>query len=202
MNLSATAPLPIPPNAARRTLPLERATAVNIAPFGAILGSATDRAALPIDFYGGAVTVRKPVDFVSDHTTELTVATVDRRAPQVRWMERHFKHTQTFIPLGGRPFIVVMAPPAQDRELPELDTVRAFHFDGSSGFTMHIGTWHEFPFALVDQTDIVVILRSETTRDLRRENVIADEAFGPDIEKRDLLTRAGMTFQFVHPNHG
>jgi hypothetical protein len=29
---------------------------------------------------------------------------------------------------------------------------------------MHIGTWHEFPFALVDGTQVVVILRAEATQ--------------------------------------
>lgn len=74
------------------------------------------------------MTVYASVRFQSAEETLLTVATVDRRDLRVRWMERHFKHTQTFIPLGGKPFIVVLAPP-NDKELPDLDQVRAFLFD-------------------------------------------------------------------------
>lgn len=175
----------------RRTLNLEPATAAGLRAFGQILGSSPECPALPIEFYGGAMQVRRPVDFISDETTELTVVTLKRRPFDVRWMERHFKHTQTFIPLGGKPFIAVMAPPSVG-ELPDLEQIRAFRFDGSCGFTMHIGTWHEFPFALEDGTDLIVVLRGEATRDLMRDNVVLDEARGPDIDKKDLVARAGV----------
>ena len=36
----------------------------------------------------------------------------------------------------------------RDDDLPDLDHVKAYYFDGSSGFAMHRGTWHEFPFAI------------------------------------------------------
>lgn len=181
-------------NLQRRVLPIEAATPEALASLGAILGSGEHHPPLPIDFYGGAMQVRRPVKFVSDDTTELTVVTLKRRPFEVRWMERHFKHTQTFIPLAGRPFIAVMAP-STDGDLPNLDEIRAFRFDGSAGFTMHIGTWHEFPFALQDGTDIIVVLRGEATRDLMRDNVVLDEALGPDIDKKDLLARTGVVFE-------
>jgi ureidoglycolate lyase len=177
----------------KRILPLLAATPQNLTAFGRVLGADPETPPLPIDFYGGAMQVRKPVEFVSDETTELTVVTLKRRPIELRWIERHFKHTQTFVPLGGRPFIAIMAPP-NDGELPDLDQMRAFIFDGSAGFTMNIGTWHEFPFALQDDTNIIVILRAEATRDLMRDNVILDEAYGPDIDKKDLLRRTGVLF--------
>ena len=70
------------------------------------------------------------------------------RPLRVSWMERHFLHTQTFFPLGA-PFVAVLAPPGEG-ELPDLDAARAFVFDGSAGLMLHLGTWHEFPFALHD----------------------------------------------------
>ena len=110
-------------------------------------------------------------------------------------MERHFKHTQTFIPLGGAPFVVVMAPP-NGNEIADLDKVEAFLFDGSAGFTMKLGTWHEFPFAVEDDTNLIVVLRQEATDGLIRDNVIQDEAQSPDLDKKDLLRRANVLFQF------
>jgi ureidoglycolate lyase len=109
----------------------------------------------------------------------------------VQWMERHFKHTQAFIPLGGKPFLAILAPPTEG-ELPDLDQARAFLFDGQAGLLMHVGTWHEFPFALVDNTQLVVVLRSETLESLREENVIDGEAFGPDLDKKDIVRRLGV----------
>ena len=175
-------------------LKVKVATPEVVAPFGQILGPNPNIAPLPIDFYGGAATVRRVVDFESDDQTELTLVTLDRRPLEVRWMERHFKHTPAFIPLSGRPFVIVMAPPNDD-ELPDLDKVEAFLFDGSAGFTLRKGTWHEFPFALVDGTNVIVILRKEATRDLMKDNVIQDEAFGPDLDKKDLRARKKVVYE-------
>jgi ureidoglycolate lyase len=124
----------------------------------------------------------------------MPVVTANRRPMEVRWMERHFKHTQTFIPLGGRPFVVAMAPP-NCRELPDLDQVRAFRFDGQAGFMLRIGTWHEFPFPLDDQTHLIVVLRKEATDGLVRDMVVQDEARSGDLDKKDLLHRCRVTFR-------
>ena len=177
-----------------RELKVELATPEALAPFGQLLGINETTEPLPVGFYDGKVTVYAPVQFESDADTQLTLAAVDRRELRVRWMERHFKHTQTFIPLEGKPFVVVLAPP-NDKDIPDLDQVRAFLFDGSSGFTMKIGTWHEFPFALVDRSNVVVILRKEATRSLMQDQVIDGEGRGPDLDKKNLVRRTGVTLE-------
>lgn len=88
-----------------------------------------------------------------------------------------------------------MAPPS-DGDLPDVDAVRAFRFDGSAGFTMHLGTWHEFPFAIEDGTDMVVILSTQTGYDLHAKNSVTQEAFGPDLDKKDIVARTGTLFRF------
>jgi len=113
---------------------------------------------------------------------------VQRRPFEVQWVERHMQHTQSFIPLAGKPFVLVMARPTE-AELPEVDDLEAFLFDGTDGFVMDIGTWHEFPFAIVDDTDVVVILREATNQSL--QVVENNEAIGDDLEKRDIAGRAG-----------
>ena len=178
-----------------RSLTVKTATAEALADYGQVLGHNPDIEPMPIDFYGGAVKVHRVVDFVSDEQTEMPLVTVQRRPNEVRWMERHFKHTQTFIPLGGAPFVVVMAPPTEG-DMADLDKVEAFLFDGSAGFTMKLGTWHEFPFAVEDDTNLIVVLRKEATDGLIRDNVIQDEAQSPDLDKKDLLQRANLLFQF------
>jgi ureidoglycolate lyase len=178
-----------------RTLTVKKATPESLADYGQILGYNADIEPMPIDFYGGTVKVRRVVDFVSDEQTELPLVTVQKRPYEVRWMERHFKHTQTFIPLAGAPFVVVMAPP-NENEVADLDRVEAFLFDGSAGFTMKLGTWHEFPFAVQDDTNLIVVLRQEATDGLIRDNVIQDEAQSPDLDKKDLLARSNVLFQF------
>ncbi len=177
-----------------RTLKVQDATPAAVAPYGQILGYDESIEPMPIDFYDGTVEVRRTVDFISDNQTELPLVTINRRPFDVRWMERHFKHTQTFIPLSGKPIVAVLAPP-NDQQTPDLDKVSAFRFDGSAGFTMKLGTWHEFPFALEDNTHVIVILRQEATDGLVRDNVIQNEAESPDLEKRDLAHRCGVSFR-------
>lgn len=170
------------------TLVAEKATPAVLEPFGFVLGHNPDVEPMPIDFYDGAVKVRRLGDFVSDDQTEMPVVTIQPRPLELRYIERHFKHTQAFVPLGGKPFLAVMAPPT-DGDLPAIDDLRAFVFDGQAGFVMKQGTWHEFPYALEEDTNLIVILRREATDGLVRDNVVQNEAHGPDLDKKDLLER-------------
>jgi ureidoglycolate lyase len=158
-------------------------------PYGVILGYDPTVTPMPIDFYDGTVKVRRVAPFQASGDIEMPIVTLQRRPLRVRWMERHFKHTQSFISLGSKPFVAVFAPPTPEGELPELDKVEAFLFDGSAGFMMHIGTWHEFPFAVLDDTNLMVILTKQATDGLVRDNVIQDEARSEDLDKKDLLQR-------------
>ncbi len=176
-----------------RTLTIEAATHEAVAPYGALLGVDERTAPRTSSFYGDRVELWSPARFSSDADTCLSLARVHPRPNEVIWMERHFKHTQAFIPLGGAAFVVVVGAPT-DTAQPDPASVRALRFDGRAGFMMHIGTWHEFPFALQSTAEMLVILRNETNRDLEvREN---DEAVGGDLEKRNLKARLGHTFRF------
>lgn len=177
-----------------KTIKVETPTAEALAPFGVVLGRDENVEPLPITLYNGTVKVRRLGKFISDDTTELPVCTLQRRPLVATHMERHMKHTQAFVPLGAKPFIALFAPPT-DAELPDLDQARAFLFDGNAGFMMHIGTWHEFPFAVLDNTDVLTILRAEATDDLKVDNVIGNEAVGADIEKRDMVARFGVRIE-------
>ncbi|KQM22281.1 ureidoglycolate hydrolase [Novosphingobium sp. Leaf2] len=176
-------------------LTVEPATAEALAPFGAVIGRDAPVQPVSVDFYKGAVKMSYPARFVCEHPVEVTLAQLDRRPGEVRYMERHFQHTQAFLPLAGKSFIAVMAPPS-DSDLPDLSQVRAFRFDGSAGFAMHLGTWHEFPFAVEDGTDLVVLLSSQTGYDLKAKDAVTEEAHGPDLDKKDIVARTGHVFRF------
>ena len=171
---------------ARLTLDLTPATPETLAPFGWIIGPVPEVPAKRLNFYNGVI--RKPTQFLSDEQTELSVVTLARRPMRIQWIERHWKHTQSFVSLGARPFVVAMAPPSEG-DLPPMSAIKAFLFDGSAGFCMKVGCWHEFPFAVVDDTNLLIILRGETVSDLQRiEN---GEAFGEDLDKKNLVARTG-----------
>ena len=173
-------------------LPLEAADAASIAPFGELLGVGHGRPSSRTRFYEDAVELVEKPPFVSDADTCLSVARVRPRPLTVTWMERHFKHTQVFLPLNREPYAVVVAPPGTG-SLPDLGRVRAFRFPADCGFMMHLGTWHEFPFALAAPLDMVIVLRNETNRNL---DAIEDgEAVGEDLEKRNIVRRFGVTLR-------
>lgn len=171
-------------------LRLEAADAAQLAPFGALLAKPVTGAGAPSNFYAGHVQMSQPVKFRCDHPVEVSLASLRRRDGQVRYLERHFAHTQTFIPLG-RAFVMVMVPPG-DSDVPDVAAARAFHFGGHQGFALHVGTWHEFPFAIVDDTDIVVLMSSQTGYDLATKHPQTQEAFGPDLDKKDIAARTGL----------
>lgn len=57
----------------------------------------------------------------------------------VHEMERHALGSQSFIPLEGQRFVVVVAPA---NTLPGPDDVQAFVTNGRQGVVLHPGTWH------------------------------------------------------------
>ncbi len=180
-------------------LVVEPATAAALEGYGYVIGTPDSAVWGRIDYYGNDVQVRTPVKFVSNDDLTLNLVTFNRREPVIRWMEYHSKHTQTFIPLGGKPFIMVLGKPTRRRpdgsmdesqaELPDLANVRAFHFDGSCGVCMHIGTWHEVPFPLQDGTNFVALVTNETNRNLEEHDKLNYEANGGDLVKRNLVHR-------------
>ncbi|MEM6682199.1 MAG: ureidoglycolate lyase [Pseudomonadota bacterium] len=172
-----------------RHIPLHTATADALKPFGSIIGTDPSVPKLPVSFYDGHVDVRMPASFESAAPPQLTVCRIQPRPMVIDYVERHPQHTQGFVPLGGKPFVAVFAPPSED--LPTPDALRAFKFDGTCGFLMHKHVWHEFPFAVEADTDLIVILSEATNANLQEDPNGLGEAQGPDLEKLNYRTRVG-----------
>ena len=85
------------------------------------------------------------------------------RDPAGPWteLERHCLGTQTFIPLTGAPYVVLVAL-GGDR--PDTSTLQAFTVSGHQGITLRAGTWHHGLLALTDG-DFVVLERSADSVD-------------------------------------
>lgn len=179
----------------QRQLPVQAATSENLAAFGQLLCRHPSAPGFGASFYEGSVATSRPVDYHCEGPTELSLSSINPRPGRVRFLERHFQHTQTFIPLEGKPFVLVMAPPNEE-DMPDFDAVQAFHFDGKAGFMMFVGTWHEFPFAVHPDTDLVVVLSAQTAVDLRNESRDGIEVRGDDLQKVDITRKADLEFQF------
>jgi len=74
---------------------------------------------------------------------------------QLTMMERHPLSSQTFMPLGEEPYLVVVAP-AGDFAIKQL---QAFIARSSQGVNYRRGTWHHFCLALNKTSDFLVIDR-------------------------------------------
>jgi ureidoglycolate lyase len=77
----------------------------------------------------------------------------------IRMVERHPLGSQTFVPLGPAPFLVLVAPPGDTVTPADL---RAFRTTPGQGVNYRRGTWHHPLIALIEVSDFLVIDRAGT----------------------------------------
>lgn len=74
----------------------------------------------------------------------------------IKMVERHPLGSQAFIPMGAKPYLVLVAP-AGDSVSPK--DLRAFIARGDQGVNYHAGTWHHPVLALEEISDFLVVDR-------------------------------------------
>jgi ureidoglycolate lyase len=170
----------------------ELASREAFAPFGELLGVVGE--ATP-HVYGDTLSPYRAGRLVSDADIEWIYTTHRLREYRVLYLERHHNITQTFIPLGGAPIVVAVAPPEAEvrNGFPALEAVRAFVVPGTAAVNLHRGTWHEVPFPVVEgQATLVTshagVTTGWATLDERGEIAKADQG----EEKLDVLGRTGV----------
>jgi ureidoglycolate lyase len=139
-------------------------TATAFAPFGVIL-SPDGRERLPINTYGDKLDLYRE-SFETDQPIEWFIAQFRKRDFSALFLERHAQLSQTFIPLGGKAFLMVVA--AKDARLenglPTEDQIHAFVVPGDCAVQLHRSTWHENPFALEPEQTLLVTSHAALTR--------------------------------------
>ncbi|MBT4740204.1 MAG: hypothetical protein HOH20_02460 [Rhodospirillaceae bacterium] len=170
-----------------------KATPENLKGYGYVIGEPDETVLDKIDFYGADVKVTQPTDFHGNDDLCLNLVSFNPRPLEVKWMEYHTKHTQTFIPLSGKPFYMVLGKPTARKadgswddsqsNLPDLNSIQAFKFDGTGGLVMDVGTWHEVPFPTAGPTHFVCICTNETNENLE-DGDDKGECEGGDLSKR------------------
>lgn len=147
-----------------RLLQPQPLTAAAFAPYGWVV-QADGRAARPVN-EGSSQRVDE-VGELSLHAEGgapcLAVFRARARDPAGPWqtLERHRQGTQTFVPLGGVRYLVLVA---LGTDAPEPATLAAFVASGQQGITLRAGTWHHGLLAL-DAGDFVVIERRASQPD-------------------------------------
>jgi len=86
----------------------------------------------------------------------LNVLHYDRKPLRCDVMYRHHRATQALVALGGKPTLLLAAPPERDFSQPDhVQSVQAFICDGTAGVNLALKTWHWGPYPLADHVDLV-----------------------------------------------
>ncbi len=76
------------------------------------------------------------------------------RELSIAMLERHPLGSQAFVPLGGQPWLAVVA------ENPDLASCRAFHCQGNQGLQYDVNVWHHPLLVLGDAQDFLIVDRA------------------------------------------
>jgi ureidoglycolate lyase len=77
---------------------------------------------------------------------------------KIEMLERHPLGSQSFVPLAGQKFLIVVAHPF-DQAHPDEQRISAFISNGQQGVTYHQGVWHHPLITLEANSDFLVIDR-------------------------------------------
>ena len=139
-------------------LKVEKLTKEGFAPFGDVISKAESDHFL---INGGST--RRYHDLAKVETLEggHTLINIFEATPleyplPIKMVERHPRGSQAFIPMQGRPYLVVVAEAGEE---PKPEQLRAFIARGDQGVNYHAGTWHHPVLALEDVSDFLVVDR-------------------------------------------
>jgi ureidoglycolate lyase len=178
---------------------LERLSAEAFAPCGQLIGARRDERpvfeAPHLRSWRQAFEVLGPTEVMSIHYRPQPIA--------FSALERHFRVTQAFIPLGGAASVMVAAPPTDPDDwasLPEPGQLRAFHVPGTVGLMLWRGSWHaltRFP-AGPDGADFVCLTDALTQRELERQRTDGTPPrLTQEIDYRECF---GVSFEVIDPD--
>ena len=166
-----------------RILPLEPLTREAFAPFGEVI-EAAGITPIPIN-YGATSRYHDLANIDCAAQGGSAIVSLFRSTPPaypftLKVMENHPLGTQAFMPLSGRPWLVVVAPPGWF----DAGKVRAFRARGDQGVNFARGTWHHFNLALGAPSDFLVIDRSGPASEKPDDNCteVSLEEFGLAVE--------------------
>lgn len=168
---------------------VEELTAEAFRPFGELL----EASGRPPDFTG-VNSAGWRAGFESDSPAEVMFYRSSYSGMRFGMLERHHSVTQSFVPLGGMPALIAVAPPSARDAVPAPEDVRAFLLDGTAGYVLHAGTWHTLDRFPISQTpaDVVIITDRATQHELE------SEPHGPwsRTEAVDYTEQSGVVFEF------
>lgn len=158
-------------------LPVEPITADAFKPFGTLIEAAEDGKLFGPDEAQLQITQGIP---------RFYVMRLHGRPKVFNRITRHLQVTQCLASVGGRPWLLAVAPPDQpdaaDGE-PDPTAIRAFRIPGDVAVALHRSTWHAGPYFDEPVQDFFNLELADTNQ-VDHHNCLLDRRFG-------------LTFRFV-----
>ena len=166
-------------------LPVTPLTAENFAPFGQVIdrrhhshflinGGSTER------YHNMAKVTLGPND--GDAIISVFRKPIADVLPlPITMLERHPYGSQAFIPLKGCPFLIVVAPPADQ---PDPNAMRFFISDGSQGVNYAAGVWHHPLIVTQDEDELLVVDRSGELPNCDEYHFTTDQTYWVELEQK------------------
>ena len=141
-------------------LKIEPLTAEAFAPFGDVIEVRDEAQHFTIN-NGSTERYHDLANVQTDGTNARTLINIFRAQSldyplQVKMMERHPYGSQAFIPLSGKPYLVLVAPLGDDLKAEDL---RVFSANPTQGVNYHKNMWHHPVLALEGESDFLVVDR-------------------------------------------
>lgn len=86
---------------------------------------------------------------LSRGTPRFYIMSLQERGLTFRQITRHLQVTQCLAAVGGKPWLIAVAPPLEPDNLaamPDPGQIRAFEIPGDRAIQLHRGTWHAGPY--------------------------------------------------------
>ena len=154
-----------------RDLPARPITREAFAPFGDLIAPMDD---------GGSFGPKDAALDLTRGTPRLYIMRLSRRGLVFRQITRHCKVTQCLAALGGKSWLMAVAPPKSVDDPtaePALADIAAFIIPGSVAIKLHRGTWHAGPFFEDEAIDFLNLELSDTNEADHQDSHL-DQRFG------------------------
>jgi ureidoglycolate lyase len=159
------------PDVPIKDLPAPPITREAFAPFGDLIAPMDD---------GGPFGPRDAALDLTRGTPRLYIMRLSHRGMVFRHITRHRYVTQCLAALGGKSWLMAVAPPGavdDPTAQPALADIAAFAIPGSVAIKLHRGTWHAGPFFHDEAIDFLNLELSDTNEADHQDSHL-DQRFG------------------------
>jgi ureidoglycolate hydrolase len=139
-------------------LPVEPITAAAFAPYGTLIEAAEDGKRFGAD---------EAQLELARGTPRFYILRLKNRELGFKHITRHLQVTQCLASVGGKPWIIAVAPPdaPDDREAKcDMARLRAFSIPGSAAICLHRSTWHAGPYFTAPALDFFNLELADTNQ--------------------------------------